>query len=228
MPHSGLRARVILKRVPLLSRGLRFRPGSACYIVGGVLLAAAMVLFTQYKMKGRIDISALVDRDAAMKPFWHDNPRFQYVDSFPRTSFLVVKDKQTGMTSMLDTTVVINAEVRPVPCSAAAPGSSILPPNTTDLACFLVVKPYTGAGVPYVRGVSFRSPVKDVEVARFYRSLFQARGSKITTILNSSSGIILEAENDRGDTLARVSTRSPFDAASTFVAWTQDFDAEAR
>lgn len=207
----------------LLLRLLYFRPGAAAYILGGILLFVAMALFTQYKVKGRIDVPALVHRDARLQPFWQRNPRLQYVDSVPRTSFLLVKDTQTGMSAMLDSAVVMNAEVRPTSCSMADASVSLLPPGSSDLVCFQLLKPDTGAGVSYTGAVSFESKQKDVDVARFYRALFQSRGDKVTTIVESSRGIILEAENARGDTLARVATRSPFNTATAFVAWTQEF-----
>jgi hypothetical protein len=214
----------MLKRMQrLLLRLLQFRPGAAAYILGGIVLFSAMALFTQYKVKGRIDVPALVDRDARLQPFWQRNPRLQYLDSFPRSSLLMVRDTQTGMSAMLDSAVVINAEVRPTSCPTADGLAALLPPRSANLVCFQLIKPDTGAGVSYTRALSFQAKEKDVDVAQFYRALFQSRGNKVTTIVESSRGIILEAENARGDALARVATRSPFNTATAFFAWTQEF-----
>ena len=206
----------------LIWRLLHYKPGAASYIVGGLLLAVSMALFTQYKMKGRVDVVSLIDRDADRKPFWDRNPRFEYVDSFPRTSFLIVKDRQTGRTAMVDAVVVINTELRPAACDSKV--AFKLLPGATDIVCFEIIKPDTGVGIAYVGAVSFQAKAKDSQVAQFYRDLFLKHGNKVSPIKNSSWGVILEAEDKTGETVARISTRSPFDTAQAFFAWTKDFE----
>jgi hypothetical protein len=186
---------------------LHYKPGSAFYLIGGLVLFVSMALFTQYKMKGRIDLDALIDHSAYMKPFWERNPRLKYVDSVLRTSLLMVKDTQTGLPALLDTTVVIDAEVRPTECSAkGALPSGMVPADATHLVCFQIIKPDTGAGTAYTGAVSFEWKGKDTQVAHFYRELFQARRSRVSAMMESSRGIILEAEDKQGNTLARIAT----------------------
>jgi hypothetical protein len=166
-----------------------------------------------------VDLVSLVDRGAYLKPFWDRNPRLQYVDSFPDTSFVIVKDSQTGQSGMLDTAVVINAKVQPANCD----GKGTVPADATDAVCFEIAKPDTGAGVSYIGAVRVQVKAKDTDVARFYRKLFASRGDKVNPIKNSSWGIISEAEDQSGNTVARVSIRGSFAAARVFFAWTKDF-----
>ena len=202
---------------------LFYKPSRAASIIACLITFLVMVFVTQYRMKGRIDLAKMVDTGSEMQPFWQRNPRLQFVDSFPNTSFVMVKDSQTGVSAMLDSAVVINAEVHPRACDGEGAPRSAIPPGATGRACFRIVKPDTGAGDAYTGAVSFRLREKDAQVAQFYRALFLSAGDKITTIRDSSRGIVLEAEDTRGNTVARIAIRSSFDTATAFLAWTPEF-----
>jgi hypothetical protein len=207
-----------------VSRWLRFllfyKPGTAFYVIGGSLLFVSVVLITQYKKEGSVDIGKMFGKDPFMEAFWQRNPRLKYVESLRNSSLVKVKDTQTGLSSMLDMSVVINAEVRTTACSGE---SAVLPHGATNLVCFQVVKPDTGAGDSYTDAVSFVMKAKDAEVAQFFRELFLSRQDKVTTIRNSSRGIVLEAENQRGNTVARIAVKSSFEMVDSFLAWNGEF-----
>lgn len=201
---------------------LFYRPGTAFYVVGGSLLFVFIALFTQYEKEGSVDIGKMFGHDSYQEAFWQRNPRLQYLESDRNYSLVMIKDKQTGLSSMLDMGVVIDAEVRPGACSG---GNAGMPPGSTNPVCFQIIKPDTGAGDSYTDAVSFVVKAKDADVAQFYRDLFLSRQDKVTTIRNSSRGIVLEAENQRGNTVARIAVRSSFEMATSFLAWNQEFTA---
>jgi hypothetical protein len=209
-----------------VGRWLRFllfyKPGTAFYVIGGLLLFVSVALFTQYKKEGSVDIGKMFGQDPYLEAFWQRNPRLKYVESLRNSSLVIVKDTQTGLSSMLDLGVVINAEVRPRACAGE---SALLARSATNLVCFQVVKPDTGAGDSYTDAVSFVMKAKDAEVAQFYRELFLSRQDKVTTIRNSSRGIVLEAENQSGNTVARIAVRSSFEMVDSFLAWNGEFEA---
>ncbi|HEY3837216.1 MAG TPA: hypothetical protein VGL72_11625 [Bryobacteraceae bacterium] len=205
----------------LLRSVLRFKPGTAFYVIGGSLALVSMMLITQYRVKGRVDVRAMINRGSEMDPFWQRNPRLHLLDSFPGTSFLMVQDTPSGRSAMMDSAVVINAEVRPVDCAAFV--RSIVPSDAGGLVCFEIAKPDTGAGDVYTGSASFQLKNKDADVAEFYRTLFQSRQERVTVIQDSSRGIVLESEDARGNTTARVSICSTFQVVDAFFAWTRDF-----
>ena len=57
----------------------------------------------------------------------------------------------------------------------------------------------------------------------FYRDLFSRRGLCVTATQNSSRAVILEAEDGRGSTVARVAIRSSFDNVQAFLAVTNEW-----
>src|SRR5258708_36232680 len=98
----------------MLQKILEYKPGAAFYIIGGLVLFIAMALFTQYKMKGRVDLAQLIDREADRKPFWDRNTSLEYVDSYPNKSLVMVCDQQTAQTGMLDLSDMLIIQVRPL------------------------------------------------------------------------------------------------------------------
>jgi hypothetical protein len=207
----------------MLLRLLEYKPGAAFYIIGGVLLLLAMALFTQYRMTGRVNLQALVDRDADRKPFWDRNPQLEFVDSYPHTSLVVVRDRATGRSGMLDLAMIVTAVVQPAPCDNSRELSEMIYSDAGESLCFTINKPDTGAGDPYTHGVSFSAEAKEGQVEQFYRNLFTRRGKQVSVMQNSSNGIILEAEDEHQNTVARISIRGSFDTAQGFLSWTNDF-----
>src|SRR5579872_4256975 len=208
----------------MLQKLLNYKPGSVFCIVCVLILFFGMVLITQYRMTGHINLRKMVDRDADLKPFWDRNPQLESIDSYPHTSLVVVRDRSTGRTAMLDLAVGLEAQVRPLSCEHASGFSEeMIPRDAGERACWMIDKPDTGAGTSYVYAASFSTKSKDSQVEQFYRSLFTSRGKQVTVIRNSSSAIILEAENEDHDTVARISIRGSFDTSQSFLAWTKDF-----
>ena len=209
-----------MQKLALAVLRLVLRPSRGFLIAASIVVFLFMTILTQYRMKGRVDVGAMINRGSEMGPFWQRNPRLQFLDSFPNTSFVMVKDTQTGRSAMLDSAVVINAEVRPVECSASVP--AMLPPGAGSLVCFEIAKPDTGAGDVYTGAVSFQLNGKDTQVSQFYRALFESRQDNVTVIKDSSNGIILEAADTRGNTVERISIRSSFQMVTAFLAWTRE------
>jgi hypothetical protein len=208
----------------MLQRILEYRPGSAFYIIGGVLLLVGMALFVQYKKTGRVNLAKMIDRGSDFQPFFDQNPHLELSDSYPNTSFVVVRDRATSKTAMLDLAPILTAEVRPTTCEDTRSFSpNLIYTGATESSCFTIHKPDTGAGVLYTYGASFAAQAKDSEVEQFYRNLFIKTGKRISVVKNSSEGIILEAEDEKENTVARVSIRGSFDSSRGFLAWTDEF-----
>lgn len=213
-----------MKPGKLFWRLMNYRPGALFWIVSFLLLFLGMVLFTQYKMTGRVDPVRLVDRGADLKYFWDRNPGLEHLDSYPNTSLEVARDRQSGRTAMLDMFVVSSAQIQALSCEglAAFPPDSVYP-GATDLVCFAIHKPDTGAGDPFAFAASFAVKAKDSQVGQFYRDLFTGRGLHASYMQNSSRAVILEADDGHSNTLARVAIRGTFDTAHAFFAVTEDF-----
>ena len=130
---------------------------------------------------------------------------------------------------MLDLFVVSSAQVEVVSCeeSGAVPQASLYP-GATDVVCFAIHKPDTGAGTAFAYGASFAAKAKDSEVGQFYRDLFTKRGLASGYMQNSSRAVILEAEDRHRDTVARVAIRGTFDTARAFFAVTDEFHRGAK
>src|SRR4051794_35520031 len=92
---------------------LSFKPGTGTYVVGGFLLFICMVFGSRYFATGRLDPREMVDNGLDLKDFWVRNARLRLVDSYPRTSLIMVRDHETGRSFILDAAAVKNAEVRP-------------------------------------------------------------------------------------------------------------------
>jgi|SRR5579883_1046765 len=203
---------------------LNYKPGSAFYIGVVLVLFFGTVFTMQYRTTGHVSLRDMVDRDAELKPFWDRNPQLELVDSYPHTSLVVVRDRSTNRTAMLDLAVGLDAQVRPLPCEHASGFSAdIIPRNAGERVCWIIDKPDTGAGDSFSYAASFSAKAKDSEIEQFYRNLFASRGDRVTVMQNSSRAIILEAENEDHDTVARISIRGIFDTSQGFLAWTKNF-----
>jgi len=205
---------------------LEFKPGSAFWIVSLLLLFIGMAVFTQYQMTGKVNVSEMINRDVHRQYFWDRNPDIEYRDSFPNTSLVMVRDRQSGLTAMLDMAVVQSARIRASACTEPLPISdSERPPGATGILCFAIEKPDTGAGDRYIFASAWSAKGKQSQVGQFYRELFGARGLNVTRIQDSSRATILEAEDEHHDTVARVSIRASFDISQIFLAVTDGFAA---
>jgi len=208
----------------MLQRLLEYRPGTAFYIIGGLILFVAMALFVQYRMTGRVNLQAMIDRGTEFKPFLDRNPHLEFVDSYPNTAMVVVRDRATGRTAMLDLAMIITAEVRAVPCENSREFSpKMVYTDAGESMCFTINKPDTGAGDLYTHAVSFSAKAKESQVEQFYRDLFTSWGKRVSVMQDSSSAIILEAEDEDHNTVARISIRGSFDTVQGFLSWTNDF-----
>src|SRR5689334_5324657 len=99
---------------------LHFKPGAGAYVGGGFLLFLCMVFAGQYFSTGRLDVKEMVDSGPHLADFWVRNPHLKLVDTYPRTSLIQARDKETGRTFLLDVAVVRNAQVRLQPCEEHA------------------------------------------------------------------------------------------------------------
>ncbi len=207
-----------------LEKLLFYKPGTAFYIISVLVIFFAMIVLTQYRMTGRVNLRGMVDQGAETKPFWERNPHLEPVDSYPHTSLVVVRDRATGRAAMLDLAVGLSAQVRMVPCESTGGFSAeVIYTGAGESICFAIDKPDTGAGDMFTHAVSFTANAKDSQVEQFYRNLFTRRGKRITVIQNSSRAIILEAEDEKHNTVARIAIRGVFDTARGFLAWNNDF-----
>jgi hypothetical protein len=208
----------------LLDRLLHYKPGAAFTIVSVVAIFLATIFIARYRATGRIDLKGMIDQGTESKPFWEANPHLELVDSYPHTGLVVVRDRSTGRTAMLDLAIGLNAQVRAVSCGDLAGfHSEMIFSGAEEIVCFTIDKPDTGAGTLFTSGVSFVAKVKDSQVEQFYRELFTSHGKRVSVVQNSSRATILEAEDEDRDTVARISIRGSFDSARGFVAWTRKF-----
>jgi hypothetical protein len=208
----------------LLDRLLQYKPGSVFYIIIVLVLFFGMIVITRYRMTGHVNLRGMIDRGTESQPFWERNLHLEPVDSYPRTGLVVVRERSTGRTAMVDVAVGLNAQVLPVSCGAVARfRSEMIFSGAEELVCFTIDKPDTGAGTLFISAASFVAKVKDSQVEQFYRNLFTSHGKRVTVVQNSSSAIILEAEDEDRDTVARISIRGSFDTAQVFLAWTTKF-----
>lgn len=208
----------------MLEKLLNYKPGTAFTIIVVLVLFFGMMLFARYHKTGRVNLRGMVDRGLQNKPFWERNPHLEQLDWYPHTGFVLVRDRPTGRTAMVDLAVGLNAELRPVSCDdSGGLRSEMIYPGAEEIVCFKIDKPDTGAGTLFTSGTSFAAKAKDSQVEQFYRELFASRRKRISVIQNSSEAIILEAENEDQDTVARISIRGSFDTARGFLAWTKGF-----
>ncbi|MGH8540266.1 MAG: hypothetical protein ACRETW_07155 [Stenotrophobium sp.] len=209
---------------PLLRKILGYKPGSAFYIAGILVLFFGSVLWNQYRATGRLNPWPMIDRGTEQKIFWDKNPQLEYVNWYHRTGLVMARDRASGRTGMLDMFVVGNAQVHPRPCGGqqgAIPAA--IYPGAGDMTCYAIEKPDTGAGTAFAYAVSFSAKAKDSQMSQFYRDLFGSRGKQVSVIQNDSFAVILEAEDAHEDTVARIAIRSSFDTAYGFLAWTSEF-----
>jgi hypothetical protein len=207
-----------------LERLLHYKPGAAFYIIGVLAIFFAMILFTRYRATGHFNLGSMIDRGTESKIFWDLNPRLEAVDSYPHTGLVIARDRATGRTAMLDLAVGLNAQMRAASCDDSGGfRSEWIYTGAQEIVCFTIEKPDTGAGTLFTSGASFKAQVKDSQVEQFYHNLFATRGKQVMVVQNSSQAIILEAENEHHDTVARISIRGEFDTARGFLAWTNDF-----
>ena len=85
-----------------------------------------------------------------------------------------------------------------------------------------IVKPKDSEN-PYVSAASFTAKAKKSEVAYFYRTLFANEAFRISGLQDSVHFTILDVQDKRHNTVARVSMRSAFGTSYVFIAWTADF-----
>ena len=197
---------------------LAFRPGTGTYVGGGFVLFLCMIFGEQYFSTGRLDVNQMVDGGLDLHDFWIRNPRLKFVDSYPRTSLVQVRDVETGRRFLLDAAVVRNAEVRPQPCEEHVGDAATLAyPDSLEVTCFGLILP-NSANPAYRSAVSFKVKAKDSQVRKYYQDLFRGLGKKMSPILESSRGVILDAEDGIGETFGRVSIRSSFDTSYGFLA----------
>jgi hypothetical protein len=201
-----------------------YKWGTWSTVIATFLVFICAILLFQWKTQGRVDPLAMVNRsDPTLKSFLDGNPRWEYVDHHSRTSLYTIRERESGKTSMIDLAVLSSAETKARPCDAAAlPQDDAQYPAAAGTACFEIVKPQD-SGDPFVAAISFTAQAKSRQVADFYRNLFATRGCTVTAIQDSSSATILEAEDSKRNTVARISIRSSFDTSYAFLAWTRDF-----
>jgi hypothetical protein len=187
-----------------------------------LVLFFGMIVITRYRMTGHVSLRAMIDRGAESQPFWERNPHLEPVDSYPHTGLVLVRDRPTGRTAMVDLAVVVSAKVSPVSCGDfGGMRPEMVYTGAEEIVCFTIDKPDTGAGTLFTSGASFVAKAKDSQVEQFYRNLFTSHGKRVSVVQNSSSAIILEAEDEDRDTVARISIRGSFDTARGFLAWTK-------
>src|SRR5437764_9443680 len=139
----------------LLDRLLHYKPGSAFTIISVLVLFFGMILITRYRMTGHVNLRAMIDQGTETKPFWERNPHLELVDSYPHTGLVVVRDRPTGRTAMVDLAVGLNAQVRPVSCDDSGGfRSEMIFSGAEEIVCFTIDKPDTGAGTLFIGGAS--------------------------------------------------------------------------
>jgi len=202
----------------IAARLLAFKPGTGTYLSGLSALSVCAILAGQYFSTGRLDVKQMVDGGMDLTDFWIRNPHIKFVDSYPRTSLIHVRDTQTGRHFILDAAVVKNAEVRPEPCEDHVGDAATLAyPDSLEVTCFGLILP-NSARPAYRSAISFKVKAKDRQVAKYYRDVFRGLGKQIDPVIDSSRAVILEAEDGIGDTFGRVSIRSSLDTSYGFLA----------
>src|ERR1044072_9286282 len=187
---------------------LSYKSGTGTYITGAVLLFLCMAVSSHCFSAGRLDVQQMVDGGMDLKAFWIRNPRLKFVDSYPRTSMIQARDFETGRRFLVDAAAVKSAEVRPQACEDHVGDAGTLAyPASEEVTCFGLILPKS-ATPAYRSAVSFKAKAKEGDVAKYYHPLFRGLGKKTTTIMDSSRGVILEAEDGIGNTYGRVSIRS--------------------
>jgi hypothetical protein len=157
---------------------LHFKPGAGTYAGGGFLLFLCMVFAGQYFSTGRLDVKEMVDSGPDLADFWVRNPHLKLVDTYPRTSLIQARDKETGRTFLLDVAVVRNAQVRLQPCEEhPAEAATLAYPDAEEVTCFGLVLP-NSASPAYHSAVSFRVKAKDSQLAKYYQEVFRGLGKK--------------------------------------------------
>src|SRR5947209_19352722 len=116
---------------------LAFKPGAGTYIIGGLLLFFGMIVGGQFFSTGSVDIRSMVDSGMDLKDFFVRNPHLKLIDSYPKTTLIQVREKETGRLFMLDVAVVANAEVRLQPCEEQnGAAGSLAYPAADEVTCF--------------------------------------------------------------------------------------------
>jgi hypothetical protein len=201
----------------IAARLLTFKPGTGTYVGGGFGLFLCMIFAGQYFSTGRLDVKQMVDGGLDLTDFWVRNPRLKFVDSYPRTSLIQVRDVETGRRFLVDAAAVRNAEVRPQPCEDHVGDAATLAyPDSMEVTCFGLILP-NDATPAYRSAVSFKVKAKDSDVQKYYQNLFRGLGKKVSPIVESSRVVTLEAEDGAGETFGRISIRSSFDTCYGFL-----------
>lgn len=201
-----------------------YKWGTTSYVIAAFVVFICAILVVQYEIEGRVDPLGMVNTsDPDLKRILDANPTWEYVDHHSRTSLYTIRERNRGDTALIDLAVLSSAGLKPRACDAAA-----LPPQGAQFAaaagmvCFQIVKAQDSES-PYVSAVSFTAKAKQSEVAHFYHALLTREGRTITAVQDSSRATILDVEDKRRNTVARVSVRSAFDTSYVFFAWTADF-----
>jgi len=197
---------------------LSFKPGAGSYLVGGLFFFICMAVAAQYFGAGHVDVGSIIDQSADHEEFWVRNPHLRYVDSYPKTSLFLARERENSRASMLDLTVVSNAEARLQSCDEQiGAAGSMAYPGATEAVCFSLIKPNQSFPL-YRTAVSFRAKAKDGQVAKYYQDLFRGLGKKMTVVQDSSRAIVLEAEDGNRNIVARVAIHESSDTSYGFLA----------
>ena len=201
-----------------------YKWGTGSSVIAAFVVFLGGIFITQYVTKGRIDLMAMVNRSSGINLVLEANPGWEYFENHSRTTLYSIRERSSGNTALIDLAVLTSAQMKARACDAAA-----LPPHGAQFAgaaagmvCFQIVKPKDSES-PYVSAVSFTAKAKKSEVAYFYRTLFANEGFRISGLQDSVHFTILDVEDKRHNTVARVSMRSAFDTSYVFIAWTADF-----
>ena len=208
----------------ILDAVLNYKPGNAFYIVGMLLVFFGGIVFVQYRTQGEVNLARLVGADTPNNPFWERNPHLENVDFYPKTTLYKLRDRNSGATAVIDLQSLDTAEMKLRPCELAELPQRADYPGADGKVCFGITKPDSGSGHLYIAAVSFTAKAKATQVADFYRALFKARGYRAAAILNDPGrAIVVEAQDESINTVARISVRSSGDTAYGFLAWEKDF-----
>jgi hypothetical protein len=196
---------------------LSYRPGMGTYVGGVSLMFLCVVLAGRYFSTGRLDVNHMVDGGLDLQDFWVRNPRLKFVDSYPRTSLIQVRDRETGRRFLVDAAAVENAELRPEDCADHfGDAATLAHPDSMEVTCFGLILP--NSAVPAWRSaVAFKVKAKDRQVEKYYVDLFRGLGKNVDPVIESSRALILEAEDGVGNIFGRVSIRGSFDTSYGFL-----------